>query len=380
MLGGFDAVLRRFARSIAVVAAMALLAVACGNGDDGTDAAAPPAADGDARCGDPERLGDSLNFYNWADYMDEEVLTRFQEECGVVVTMDTYTSNEEAVAKIQAGSSGYSLVIPTDYAVGILIEEGLARPLNMENIPNAANLDPNQMGLYYDPDNTYSLPFQYGTTALAYNATAFDTPPDSWAVLFDQNEHCGQSSLLEDQRETIGSALVYLGYDWNETDPQAHQKALDLLLEARNCVTGFDSANYIGNLASGEIVVSGSWSFAAGIARLDNPDVFYVVPKEGGMIWQDNFVVPADAPDPYTAEVFINYMLEPDIGALITEFTLGFTPNLAVQPLLSEDYHAIIEEGGIAIDDEVRERLVWQVREEEHAIFAETWEAILAAG
>jgi spermidine/putrescine transport system substrate-binding protein len=373
----------RIVKGLALVAVWALVAAACGGDGDDDGTAAPPADGGttaDARCGDPERLGDTLNFYNWADYIDEEILTRFQEECGVTVTMDTYTSNEEAVAKIRAGNSGYSLLIPTDYAAGILIDEGLAHPLDRGNIPNIENLNPDQMGLYYDPENEFSLPYQYSTTGLAYNATEFDTPPDSWAVLFDQNEHCGQSSLLDDQRETIGAALVYLGYDWNETDPQAHEEALDLLLEARECVTGFDSANYIGNLTSGEIVVSGSWGFAVGIVRLDNPDVYYTIPQEGGIIWQDNFVIPADAPDPYTAEVFINYMLEPDIGAMITEFTFGETPNLAVEPLLSEDYHAIIDEGGIAIDDEIRERLVWQIRGPEHQIFADTWEQVVAAG
>lgn len=378
---GLDRVLRRFGRPIAVVAIFALVAVACGGGDEGEDGGGEsPAAQEAGRCGDPDRLGTTLNFYNWADYIDEAILDMFLEECGVEVKMDTYTSNEEAIAKIQAGNSGYSLVIPTDYAAGIMISEGLARPLDMANIPNAENLDPAQMGQYYDPENEFTLPYQYSTTGLAYNASAFDTAPDSWSVLFDENTHCGESSLLDDQRETVGAALVYLGYDWNETDPAAHEQALDLLLDARKCVTGFDSANYIGNLASGEVVVAASWGFAAGIARLDNPDVNFLIPKEGGTIWQDNFVVPADAPDPYTAEVFINYMLEPDIGALITEFTFGFTPNLAVEPLLSDDYHSIIDEGGIAIDDEIRQRLVWQVRGPEHKIFADTWEQVVAAG
>jgi spermidine/putrescine transport system substrate-binding protein len=368
-------------RIAAALAALLLVAVSCGGGpQDGGGATSPGAGGTTGRCGDPERLGDTLNFYNWADYIDEAILESFEQECSVRVRMDTYTSNEEAIAKIRAGNSGYSLVIPTDYAVQIMIDEGLLRPLDMANIPNVANIDPKQMGQYYDPDNTYSIPYQYSTTGLAYNVTAFDTPPDSWGVLFDQNRHCGQSSLLEDQREVIGAALVYLGYDWNETDPEAHEKALDLLLDARECVSGFDSANYIGNLASGEVVVAQSWGFAAGIARAENPDVAYTIPKEGGTIWQDNFVIPADAPDPYTAEVFINYMLEPDIGALLTEFTLGFTPNLKVEPLLSDDYHQIIDEGGIAITDEVRERLVWQVRGPEHDIFAKTWEQVVAAG
>jgi len=370
---------RPLARLIAGLAGLMLLAAACGE-EATTDGTAGTPTDGGAavgRCGDPERLGEALNFYNWADYIDEAVLENFEKECGVRVTMDTYTSNEEMIAKVQAGNSGYSLVIPTDYAVEILIEQELARPLDKENIPNAANLDPKQLGLYYDPDNTYSFPYQYSTTGLAYNETAFAEPPTSWAVLFDQNEHCGESSLLDDQYETVGASLAYLGHSWNETSDAAHEEAIDLLLEAKDCISAFDSANFIGNLASGEVVVAEAWGFAAGIARLDNPDVRYVIPDEGGILWQDNFVVPVDAPDPYTAEVFINYMLEPDIGALITEYTFGFTPNLKVEPLLSDDYHGIITDGGIFIDDEVRERLEPSIRADTKR-YADTYKAVTA--
>lgn len=373
-------------RPPALLLSLVLVVAACGGGDE--PEAAPPddatadgaSADGDGRCGDPERLDDQLAFYNWADYIDEEILSDFEEECGVTVTLDTYSSNEEAMARIQAGNSGFDVLIPTDYAAGILAEGGHLKELDYENIPNAEDLDPQQLGLYYDEDNTYTLPYQYSTTGLAYDASAFDTAPDSYGVLFDENEHCGESSLLDDQRETIGMALVYLGYDWNETDEQAHEEATDLLLDAKDCVSAFDSVNFIGNLASGEVVVAGAWGFAAGLARIDNPDIEFVIPEEGGTIWQDNMVIPADAPRPYTAEVFINYLLEPDVGAKITEWTYGFTPNLAVEPLLSDEYHEVIEGGGIAIDDEVRERLVWQVRGPEHSIFADTYADVIAAG
>lgn len=364
----------------ALLLALVLVAAACGGGDSPDDAPEEAAVPADGRCGDPDRLDDRLAFYNWADYIDETILEDFEEECGVTITMDTYASNEEAMARIQAGNSGFDLAIPTDYAAGILADGGHLKELDMDNIPNAANIDPLQMGMYYDETNTFTLPYQYSTTGLAYNASAFDTAPDSYAVLFDQNEHCGESSLLDDQRETVGMALVYLGYDWNETDPDAHEEATDLLLDAKECVSAFDSVNFIGNLASGEVVVAGAWGFAAGLAKLDNPDVRFVIPQEGGSIWQDNMVIPVDAPRPYTAEVFINYLLEPDVGAKITEFTLGFTPNLAVEPLLSDDYRAIIDDGGIAIDDEIRERLVWQVRGPEHAIFADTYANVIAAG
>jgi spermidine/putrescine transport system substrate-binding protein len=384
----------------AAVAAILLLS-ACGDDDDsaadttGTTDAADGTADTDAggdgdaadgaagesgRCGDPERLGDSINFLNWADYIDPAVLEQFESECGVAVTMDTHTANEEAIAKIQAGNSGYSLVIVTDYAVQIMATEGLLQELDQSEIPNAANLDPDQMDLYYDEGNVYSLPYQYSTTGLAYDESIVDPAPTSWDALYAGNQHCGQSSLLDDQRETIGSALVYLGYEWNETDPAAHDEALDALLAARDCVSAFDSANFIGNMATGEVVVAASWGFAAGIAYVDNPNLRYIIPEEGGIIWQDNFVIPADAPDPYTAHVLINYMLEADIGALITEFTFGYTPNTVVTPLLSDDYNAVIEGAGLELTDEIRERLVFQVRDEEHAIFADTWSEVVAAG
>jgi len=378
-------------RLVAVAAVGAVLAAGCGDDDEAAPVAvapettvAPaepaPAASETGRCGDPERLADSINFLNWADYIDPAILDMFEEECGVSVTLDTHVANEDAIAKVAVGNSGYSLVIVTDYAIAIMADQELLAPLDLSLIPNSANLDPNQMSAYYDPDNIYSLPYQYSTTGFAFDVTAYETPPTSWSVIFDENPLCGESSLLEDQREVIGAALVYLGYDWNETDPAAHEQALELILEARDCVSAFDSANYYGDLGSGEILAAMSWGFAAGIAYLDNPNVRYIIPEEGGIIWQDAMVVPADAPEAYTAHVLINYMLEPDIGALITEFTIGYTPNLTVPPELSDDYFDVIEGAGLVLTDDIRERLTWQVRDERHAIFADTWSEVLMEG
>ena len=372
-------------RRLLMLVVLAMVFAACG-GDDAADTTAPAteattatedttAAPVAGRCGDPDRLGDSLNMYNWADYIDTTVLDMFEEECGVSVTLDTYTSNEENLAKIQAGNSGYSLTIPTDYMAEIMIQEDLALELDYSLLPNADDVDPNQLGWYYDPDNTYTVPYQYSTTGLAYNVTAFDTPPTSWSVLFDENQHCGQSSILDDQNEAPGAALAYLGYSWNSADQAENEEALDLLLEARECVSAFDSANFIGNLASGEVVLAEAWGFGAGIARLDNPDVAYVIPDEGGLLWQDNFLIPSDAPDPYTAHVLINYLMEPDVGAIITEWTLGFTPLLSVEPLLSDFYHEIITDGGIAIDDAARDRLELSLHPAQE-LKAEIWRAV----
>lgn len=375
---------RRASRTPWWLAALMICAVAatsCGSsgsstGDGDSDGASVPIDE--RRCGDPDRLGDSLSFYNWADYMDPEVLVAFEQECGVRVTMDIYPTNQALIARLRAGGSGYSLAVPTDYAAQILIEEDLALSLDMGDIANAANLDPERLGQFYDPDNVYTLPFLYSTTGFAYDETQFDTAPTSWSALFDQNGQCSSSSLLNEQYETVGAALAYLGHPWNSDDPAAHADAAELLLEARDCISAFDSANLIGNLVSGEVAIAQIWGFAAGIARVDNPDIQYVVPDEGALLWQDNLLIPADAPDPYTAHAFINFMLEPDIGAMIAEWTFGFTPNLAAEELLSERYYEIIDGGGIAITDEMRSRLFPSLSRSRE-LFAETWNQIVTA-
>ena len=333
------------------------------------------------RCGDPEKLDDTLNFYNWADYIDENIITMFEEECGVDVTMDLYTSNEEAIAKIQAGNSGYDVSIPTDYAVKILIDEGLLQPLDKSLIPNAKNLKPENLAQYYDPDNTYSLPYQWSTTGIAYNASFFPDPPTSYAAIFDKEqvcEHSGFVSMLDDPRETPGMALQYLGYSINETDPKAHEEVVALLREQKECISGYNSENFIQTLAAEEVVMAGSWGFAAALAYFENENIRYYLPEEGAMIWQDNMVIPADAPHPYTAHVFINYLLEPDIGTMLTEWTVGFTPNSAVEPLLSDDYKDTLETVGLTVDEEALARLEWMRRGEGAEIFADTWTAIKA--
>ena len=379
------------ARGILLVVAMLglLVLAACAapvapaSAPEGSTSTEEMAASGEmsARCGDPEKLDDTLNFYNWADYIDENIITMFEEECGVDVNLDLYTSNEEAIAKIQAGNSGYDLMIPTDYAAKILIDQGLVQELDMDAIPNAANLDPANLGMYYDPENAYSLPYAWSTTGIAYNVNSFPEAPTSYAVLFDLDQLCENSgfvSMLDDQRETIGMALQYLGYSANETDPAAQAEALELLQAQKECIAGYNSENFIQTLAAEEVVMAGSWGFAAALAYLDNENIRYFIPEEGGIIWQDNMVVPADAPHPYTAHVFINYLLDPEIGALLTEWTFGFTPNKEVVPFLSEDYYNTMETVGLLVDDETRERLEWVLRGEGAEVFSETWTTLKA--
>jgi len=344
-----------------------------------TEAAADaPTSD---RCGDPSQLASELHFFNWADYMDENILTQFEEECGVKVIMDIYAGNEDMIAKVQAGNSGYDMVIPSDYAVQIMVNAGLLRPLDMANIPNVANIKPSLMGMYYDPENTYSIPYQWGTTGIAYNTTVFPEAPDSWAAIFDPAlacEHKGFVLMLDDEREAIGAVLKYLGYSYNDTDPAHQAEAQKVLLAQKECLAGYTSENYIQALAAEEVVIAHAWSGGTALARSENPNVAYVIPKEGGAIYMDNMSIPVDAPNPYTAEVFINYLLNPEIGAQLSNYIYYFTPNAAAEPLLDEIYTELLTSGGMMVDDEILSRLEWIKRDEKSIIFSDTWTAVKA--
>lgn len=333
------------------------------------------------RCGDKSQLASELRFFNWGSYMDPDILAQFEAECGVKVYEDVFSGNEEMIAKIQAGNAGYDLVVPSDHAIQTMVGRGLLRELTMSNIPNFANLKASQIGLYYDPENKYSVPYQWGVTGIAYNTAAFSTPPTSWSVLFDPAqlcEHTGFASLLDDERETLGAALTYLGHDYNDTDPAHHAAAMGLINASKPCLASFDSDIFNLTLVSEEVVLAHAWSGAVAQARSENDKVAFFIPQEGGAIWQDNLAIPVDAPRPYTAEIFINYLLFPEIGAQLSNYTYYFTPNEAAEPLLAADYFAILESGGMLIAPETYERLEWIKRSEQTVIFSDTWTAVKA--
>jgi spermidine/putrescine transport system substrate-binding protein len=389
----------RFARLLISLLVVLLLA-ACGGSESapaasgGESAPAPTAetevkaeaetaedAPASDRCGDPSKLAAELHFFNWSDYMDEAILTQFEEECGVKVIMDIYTSNEEMIAKVQAGNSGYDVVIPSDYAVQIMINSDLLHPLDMANIPNFANIKPSLKGMYYDPENAYSIPYQWGTTGIAYNVTAYPEAPDSWAVILEPDQVCQQkgfATMLDDERETIGAVLKYLGYTYNDTDPAHQTEAQNVLVAQKECLAGYNSDNYIQALAAEEVMIAHAWSGGTALARSENENVAFFIPKEGGTIWMDNMSIPADAPNIYTAEVFINYLLDPEIGAQLSNYIYYFTPNAAAEPLLDETYTGLLTTGGMMVDDEILSRLEWIKRDEKSIIFSDTWTAVKA--
>ncbi|NTU81900.1 MAG: spermidine/putrescine ABC transporter substrate-binding protein [Chloroflexales bacterium] len=326
--------------------------------------------------------GATLYFYNWGDYIDPTLLEKFQAESGVSVVVDTFEANEPMIAKVRAGGSGYDVVVPTDYAVQVMATDGLLAPLDKGQLSNLGNLDPALMGLYFDKTNTYSVPYIYGTTGIAYSRKAFPDGVDSWAALFDpaQLEKVrGKASMLDDEREAPGAALHYLGESLNSTDPAMLDQAKGLLLAQKPFLATYNSSNFQRLLASGEYVIAQAYNGDALLARRGleeefsgNPDIAFVIPKEGGTIWMDNLAILAESPNKAAAHKFIDFMLRPDIAARNAEYVGYPTPNKAAREQVSEEMVALYAEG-FAPDENTYDRLEWIERNAGAEVFSELW-------
>ena len=322
--------------------------------DGGDEPAAEPAGDG-PDCAVDEVDGD-LFLYNWAEYIDPELLTAFEDQYGVSVTQDTYDSNEAMQPIISAGNSGYDVIVPSDYMVSIMISNGDILPLNKDAIPNYSNLaDDFESGLPYDPEGAYAAPYQWGTTGLGVDkAVTGEDFPRSWALVFDQataDEYgtAGSISLLNDPRETLGAALKYLGYSLNSTSEEELNEAKELVANAP--IQAFDSDGYDENLATGQTVVAHGYSgnFFVQFDEADDPEQYeYFVPDEGGTRWVDNMAVVHDAPHPCTAHTFINFILDAENGAALTNWNYYASPNEAAEASILPE---ILEDPAIYPED-----------------------------
>ena len=259
----------------------------------------------------------TLHLFTWSDYTEETVVKEFERRFGVKVVTDTFGSNEELLAKLQGGAAGYDVVVPSDYMVSILIKQGLLAGLDRGKIPNLAHVYKHLKGLYYDPQNTYSVPYLWGTTGIGYNADLVKPPPESWQALWDAR-YKGKISLLNDEREVFGMALRAAGESLNATQPAKLEAAKARLMAQKALVKTYTSENYDQLLVSGEVVLAHGWSGTVLRAADERPSIKYVIPKEGGTIWQDNLCVLKSSAHKDEAMAFINFLLEPQMAALIT--------------------------------------------------------------
>ncbi len=276
---------------------------------------------------DLPELEKELNIYSWSDYIAEDTIPNFEKEFGVKVTYDTYESNEEMVAKLQAGASGYDIVVPSNYIVPVMTALNLVFPTNKKYIPNLTNLAPTFADPVFDPGLTYSVPYQWGTTGFAYRTDKITTPPDSWAI-FQDPKYKGKMTQMDDMRDVVGSWLRFKGHSLNSIDPAELAEAKADALIAKKNLKAYISAPVKGQLISGDVWIAQLWNGDTTQAKSEQPALGYVLPKEGCNIWTDSLMVTAGAQHKRAAHEFINYILRPDVGASVSNFTGYGSPNI----------------------------------------------------
>jgi spermidine/putrescine transport system substrate-binding protein len=322
---------------------------------------APGGGESAEHCGDRSQLAEEIFFYTWVEYIDPEIMTQFEEECGVTVTETNFDSNETLLATLQAGGADYDIIVPSDYMVQIMVDEGMLMELDWNVVTNIQHMDPINVNQYFDPDQKYTVPYFWGTSGFAVDTNAVTDLEPSWNMMFDPDSpYCGQISMLDDERETIGAALIQLGYNVNDTDPTHLEEAKNLLIEQSKCVKAYDSQTNDDLIISGETVLGHMWTGDAILAGLPDSGgregIVYVIPQEGAVIWQDNMAIPIGAPNAYTAMVFMNYLNYPEIAAQNAEWVGYGTPNAASKEFIDP---AILEDEGVYPPEEVASKLQW---------------------
>lgn len=287
-----------------------------------------------------------LNVYNWSDYIAEDTIANFEAETGIKVNYDVYDNNEIVDAKLLAGNSGYDLVVPSGNFLERQIKAGLILKLDKSKLPNLKNMDPAVMKTAesQDPGNEHGVPYMINTIGLGYNvakvkeALGADTPIDSWDLLFkpevvEKLASCGVT-VLDSPSEVMGIALHYLGLDPNSESEEDLAKAETLMNSIKPYIRYFHSSQYIDDLGNGEVCLSLGYSgdvfIAADAAAQANQgvEVNYLIPKEGAATLFDFMAIPADAPHPDNAHKFINYIMEPEVVAAITNYVFYANPNI----------------------------------------------------
>ena len=277
--------------------------------------------------------------YNCGEYIDPETLDMFEKETGIQVIYDEFDTNETMYPKVEAGASNYDVVCPSDYMIQKMIDNDLLQELNWDNIPNAkANIGAQyyEQSEAFDPGNRYAVPYCWGTVGILYNKTMVDEPVTSWSILWD--EKYADSILMQDSvRDLFMVGLKSLGYSMNSTDEKELNEAKDLLIQQKPLVQAYviDQVRdkMIGNEAALGVIYSGEAIFT----QRENPDLEYVIPKEGTNVWIDGWVIPKNAENVENAEKFIDFMCRGDIALLNFDYITYSTPNTAAQALIKDD-------------------------------------------
>lgn len=306
----------------------------------------------------PVQPESEVRIYTWSEYIHDYLIEVFKMNTGINVVYDTYESPDEMRAKVTTGQSGYDVVMVPDYMVPEMIDLALLAELDARQLPNIVHLDDKFKNPPYDPGIRYSIPYLWGTTGIGWNSAKVTDAIESWADVLEP-ERVGKYektvTMLEEMREPIAAALKYLGYSLNDTDDAHLDEAKQVLLRQKPFLAKFAGANeYIPGLAGERFMISQAYSGDVFVAAEENPDITYTIPDEGCTLWVDNMTVPKSALHPVAAHMWVNYILDPTVIAIISNFRYYANPNKDSFPLLNTD---IAEDPAIYPPEEVYKKL-----------------------
>jgi spermidine/putrescine transport system permease protein len=336
--------MKDIARHLGVALLVMLALFGCGKAPEPSSAAQPaastpgpasPATPSPAQAGQPASDSEkNLNIFCWSEYIPQPIVDAFIEETGIKVSMETYASNEEMLAKLFAGGGAYDLIQPSEYVIEGLIKEDKLTPLDHASIPNMKNLAPEFTNMSFDPGNKYSIPYMAGTVGIVVNTELVQddikTYNDVFQEKFDKN-----IIVLDDAREIVSWGLESLGIPVNEVSDENLDKVKPLLAKWLPLVKVFDSDSPKTALLNGDVALGIVWAGEGAILLNEDEKFKWIVPAEGGHLFIDNLAIPKSAKHVNNAELFINYILRPDVSAKISEAFPYLNPNLAARDLLT---------------------------------------------
>lgn len=326
-----------------------------------------------------------LNIFSWSQYMDPDIIKQFEQKYDVEVVQNYYGSLPEMFSKLRAGGTNlYDIVIPSSYYVPRLLKTGLLQPLNKDLIPNLDNLMDKFSNPPFDPGNKYTAAYQWGTTGLAYNTKMLPDAPQSWAILFDPSVNSKYPFVAgTDAQVMFGVACAYQGKPYTCTGADSWKQAAKLILETKNRknFNGFmDNTPMLRQLARGNIAAGLSYNGDYVFVKAHNPkayaDTKFILPKEGAELWLDSMAIPADAPHPELANKFINFILDPKIGAQLSNYNYYATPNKASVQYLEP----VLQQSPVMPTPEQMKRVHYtpSIKGEQLQVVQQLWTAVLS--
>jgi spermidine/putrescine transport system substrate-binding protein len=343
---------------------------------------------GEPRAASPEApakltgdIEDELVIYNWAFYLNPKTIKAFEEEFGVTVrATDFYESNEEMIAKLRGGATGYDLIAPTGSYIPSMAEEGLLMQLDLSRIPNLANVNDRFLGFAWDPENRYHVPKDWGTTGIGYLQRFVEEDVTTWAQFFELGQkYSGRYTVLDSQFEVIGAGLKRLGYSYNSDNPDEINQVMDeILIPFKPHIAQITSTQYRQMMSRGETYFALGWNGDFFYVVEDQPSVKYVIPEEGTEYWIDVWAVPADAPHPVAAHEFMNWILTPENQGRETSYTYYASTVTGAEEFTPK---AIVNDPSIYPPPEVTDKLEQAFTEDPEVVQlrADAWNRFLAA-